>query len=79
MSKKLSPEKFIDEEKIATNGNKVKPWNDKFTEQVTATEYQILSQVLNEKWKKEGKCIDIHLPEKRLNAKLQAIERAVNY
>ena len=78
-SKQLVPKKTDDQEKIASNENKVKPWNVKFIQQVTDIDYSILTHVLDDRWKQEGKCIEIHLPEKRLNAKIQAIERAVNY
>ena len=79
LSNKLVPQKIDNREKITTNENKEKPWNLKFIEQVTAIDLSGLKCYLRDEWREEGKCIEIPFAEKRLNAQIQAIERAVNY
>ena len=70
---------MIIREKITTKENKEKPWNLKFIEQVTAIDLSGLKCYLRDEWREEGKCIEIPFAEKRLNAQIQAIERAVNH
>ena len=70
----------IDNKKeITSEGNKDKHWNIKFVEQGKAIENNHFICSVPKEWRQKGKDVEYPSAEKRLDAQIQAIERAVNH